>query len=362
MEKLIREWDGEEIITRYDHPTGAWIFIAIHSTRLGPAAGGTRMKSYASVEDALKDAMRLSAGMTYKFAVPGMPFGGGKAVIAVPAKLDPALRAGLLRRYGRLIGQVGGLLNTGPDLGTTPADMDLIAEHGSPHVFGRTPAAGGAGASGPATALGVFNAIEVVCEELFGDTSVAGRRVLVQGTGSVGGSLIGLLTQAGARVMFSDVDEEKVRHFRDELGLAYIPPEQLFGASCDILSPCALGGILNADNIPRLKCEGIAGGANNQLDTPEDAERLRQRGILYAPDFVVNVGGAMHLIYAETLGWDDARIEQDIAMTVRRTLHQLFDVARNEGITTDAAAYRIAEARLATGPAADRPELAIGRN
>lgn len=359
MEQLIREWDGEEIITRYDRPTGAWILIAIHSTRLGPAGGGTRMKSYPSVNDALRDVMRLASGMTYKFAVPGMPFGGGKAVIAVPPDLDPAARSGLLKRYGQLIGQLAGLLNTGPDIGTSSADMDIIAEHGAPHVFGRSPEAGGAGTSGPATALGVFSAIQVAAEELFGDDSLAGRRVLVQGAGSVGGTLISLLKGSGASVLFSDVDESRVRHFRDEMGLAFVPPDEVFGVTCDIFSPCALGGILNADTIPQLNCRGVAGGANNQLAEPADAGRLRERHILYAPDFVVNVGGAIHLIYTETLGWDAGRIEHEITRTIRDTLRQIFRVASAEGITTDAAALRIARERLERGPATDRAELAV---
>ncbi len=165
---LLEQWDGESIVLHLDRPTGAWIIIAIHSTRLGPASGGTRMKPYASLEDAVQDALNLGAGMSYKFASIGFPCGGGKAVIALPANFDAQARPALLRRYGALVKQLGGLFQTGPDVGTTSEDMDIISETGAPHVFARTPKAGGAGDSGAPTAVGVFQAIKTVCAQLFG--------------------------------------------------------------------------------------------------------------------------------------------------------------------------------------------------
>jgi len=302
MESLLREWDGETVIVRHDRPTGAWIFIAIHSTRLGPATGGTRMKHYPSLEEALGDTLRLAAGMTYKFAVPDISRGGGKAVISIPSNLDLQSRSDLLRRYGRLVHQLGGLFYTGPDVGTTPSDMDIIAETGAPYVFCRTPAAGGAGSPGPFTALGVFAGIQAACEHLFGETSLRGRRVLVQGAGDVGGNLIRYLCLAGAEVVFSEVDEGLIRRFRDELGLQFVPAEAVYTTECNIFAPCALGGVLNANTIPQLKCRAVGGGANNQLSGLKDAENLRARGILYAPDYVINVGGAMAILGLETLG------------------------------------------------------------
>jgi leucine dehydrogenase len=349
MESLLKAWDGETVVVRYDRPTGAWIFIAIHSTRLGPAGGGTRMKSYPDVASALQDALRLAAGMSYKFATSGLSFGGGKAVIAIPPDFDPNARPALLRRYGVLVHQLGGLYYTGPDVGTSSADMDIIAETGAPYVFARTPAAGGAGSSAPLTALGVFTGIQAACEHRFGSTSLQGRRVLVQGTGSVGGTLIEHLQSAGAEVLFSEVDPDAIRRWRDEVGLEFVPVEAVHRTECDVFAPCALGGLLNADTIPQLKCQVVAGGANNQLANPQDAERLRAREILYAPDYVVNLGGAMGITLMETQGWTEARAQQEVVDTVRRALRQIFELAARDGITTDAAARHIAEERLAGG-------------
>jgi leucine dehydrogenase len=349
MESLIRAWTGETVVVRYDRLTGAWILIAIHSTRLGPAGGGTRMKPYPDLDAALLDVLRLAEGMTYKFAGPGIPFGGGKAVIALPSGFDQQARPALLRRYGSLVHQLGGLFYTGPDVGTSSADMDMIAETGAPYVFGRTPASGGAGSSGPATALGVFTAIQVACEQLFGEATLTGRRVLVQGTGSVGGKLIEYLRKAGADVLFSEVDGEAIPRFRDTLGLPFVPAEAVYSTACDIFSPCALGGVLDADTIPLLECRAVVGGANNQLAGAEDAERLQARGILYAPDFVVNAGGAIFVLGVETQAWSRDRAEREVVETVRHALLQVFDLATREGIATDAAARQIAGERLAGG-------------
>lgn len=346
VESLLGAWDGETVIVRHDKATRAWIFIAIHSTRLGPADGGTRMKAYPDLPAALQDALRLSEGMTYKFAVAGIRRGGAKAVIALPPGFDPQERPALLRRYGTLIRQLGGLYHTGPDVGTSSADMDIIAETGAPYVDGCTLAAGGAGDTGPITGLGVFAGIQVVCERLFGDPSLHGRRVLVQGMGQVGGTLVGHLRAAGAEVLFSEINEAAVRRFRDDQGLTFVPGGSAYQTECDIFSPCALGGVLNATTIPQLRCRAVAGGANNQLGTLEDAERLHTRGILYAPDYVINVGGAMGSIGMEAMGWSYERAEREVVEGVRRALRRVFDAAEAEGITPEAAARRLAEERL----------------
>jgi glutamate dehydrogenase/leucine dehydrogenase len=349
MESLLKRWDGESVIARFDRAAGAWVFIAIHSTVLGPATGGTRMKTYPSPEAAFGDALKLAAGMTYKFAVSDVARGGGKAVICIPGALDTQARSDLLRRYGKLVHQLGGLFNTGPDVGTSSADMDIIAQTGAPFVFCRTPAAGGAGSSGPITALGVFTGIQAACEHVFGEGSLKGRRVLVQGAGSVGAILIDYLRAAQAEVLFSDVDEAVIGRLRDELGLAFIADEAVYRTECDIFAPCALGGVLNEDTIPRLKCRVVAGGANNQLAVPGDAENLRARGILYAPDYVINLGAAMAIPGIESLGWSQVEAEKRVAETIRGGLRRVFELADKERISTEAAARRIAEERLAEG-------------
>ena len=348
MESLLKEWNGETTIIRYDQPTGAWIFIAIFSTRLGPAGGGTRIKPYPDVQSALQDALRLAEGMTYKFALSGISFGGGKTVIAIPRDFDTQSRHALLRRYGEMVQKLGGLFYTGPDVGMSSTDMDIISETGSPYVFGRTPKSGGAGSSGPATALGVFSGMQVACEHVFGEKSLNGRRILVQGAGSVGGALIEYLRRAGAVVMFSDVEEKSICRFRDDFSLQCISADKVYSEECDIFAPCALGGVLNAETIPQLKCRVVAGGANNQLAEPNDAKRLKDRGILYAPDYAINVGGAMCLIGMETQDWTQEHMENEVTDGIRNVLQQIFELAVTKGITTEAAARLVAEKRLSS--------------
>ena len=345
IDQRLTTWDGERLLMQHDRATGAWILIAIHSTVLGPAAGGTRMKPYPHLDAALEDALRLSEGMTYKFATPGLPFGGAKAVIMVPADLDPAQRPDLLRRYGTAVGELGGRFLTGPDVGTSPRDMDLISETAGQHVFCRTAEAGGAGDPGPYTALGVFTAIETICERI--PISLEGAKVMIQGAGDVGGPLIERLLNAGADVTFSDVSDAVVGRYRDEMGVDFVPPENAIATQCDVFAPCALGGVLTTDTIPQLRCRAVAGSANNQLADPAGAELLRQRGILYAPDFVANVGGAMAMPGIEALGWTREQAAKEVREYVGRTLREVFDNAASAQITTDAAARRIAEARLA---------------
>ena len=345
MESLLRNWNGENVIIRFDRPSGAWIIIAIHSTFLGPAIGGTRMKSYPNFQAALEDALQLAASMTYKFAAADFPSGGGKAVIALPSSFDIQERPNLLRHYGTLLKQLGGLFQAGPDVGTSPADMDIIAETGAPFVFCQTPEKGGAGGSGKWTALGVFSGMQAVCKQLFDNESLRGRVVMVQGTGSVGHPLIELLLKDGAEVLVSEVNQTAIQHFRDELKLPFIPSEHVYDTPCDIFAPCALGGILNRNTIPRLKCTAIAGSANNQLAEPTDAVRLVKRNILYAPDYIISIGGAMAIIGIERMGWslDEARTKVN---SIKQTMLRVFKLAKEDNATTDAAAKRIVDSRL----------------
>ncbi|MDH3891551.1 MAG: hypothetical protein OEV49_10750 [candidate division Zixibacteria bacterium] len=346
METQIQDWNGESVIVRKDAPTGSWIFIAVHSSTLGAATGGTRMRQYSDHTTALHDALRLAEGMTRKFAVAGFPRGGGKAVISIPEELSPDARTDLLLRYGGIIGQLGGYFYTGPDVGTTSEDMDLIARHGAPYVHSCTPACGGAGSSGAATALGVFTGIQVMCKHLFGDDSLRQRRVLVQGAGSVGTALIEHLRQAGADVIVSEIDQQVVRQLKTQPELRFVPTEKALETECDILAPCAMGGLFSAQTIPNLRCRAIVGGANNQLATTEDAIRLKQRGIAYAPDYVVNFGGAMAITGIEALGWTNDEANRQVVRTVRTALSQVLSIAEESGVSTEAAAAQLAKQRL----------------
>ncbi len=310
MESLIQVWAGEHVIVRHDPETKSWLFIAVHSSKLGPPTGGTRMKSYREPRAALQDALRLAEGMTYKWAVLQIARGGGKAVLDVPEDLPGAAREGLLRRYGRMLEQLAGGFETGPDMGTGPAEMDILSEE-TTHVFGRSPENGGAGDPGPYTALGVLSGVRALCGRTFGTDDLSKRSVFVQGAGHVGGPLIRRLLQEGAKVLFCDTDEERVHAF-EALGCQAVEPERAYDQEVDVFAPCAMGGVLTPDTITRLRCRIVAGSANNQLGTPEDAGLLRERGIVYAPDFAINAGGAIFLPAREGSGASIEAIEQDI--------------------------------------------------
>ena len=347
MEELLRNWDGENLIVTYDRPAKTWIIIAVHSTVLGPAVGGTRMKTYTDLGEAVLDAQRLAAGMTYKWAAAGSDMGGGKAVLFVPEEMTGDDRTALLERYGDLVQKLRGLFMTGPDLGTSVADMDVIGQRAPSYIFGRSTAFGGAGDPAPFTALGVFTAIEVTAKQLFSETSVREKRVVIQGAGSVGRNLARMLSEAGAEVLFTDVDESAVQYGRDELGLTFIPTDEVYDVQCDIFAPCAIGGIISASTIDRLNCRAVVGGANNQLVKPEDAANLRARGILYAPDFVANCGGAVAITGIETTGWTREQAAEKVRKSVRENLLKIYELSSSQDISTDQAACLLAEMRLA---------------
>jgi leucine dehydrogenase len=340
FEDLLRRWDGEHVVVRHDDESGTWMFVCLHSTLLGPAMGGTRLKSYPTPAEALEDGLRLAAGMTRKLAVLGLPCGGGKAVLSVPAIPNGDERRRLITRFGDLIDSLGGSYVTGPDVNTGEPDMDVIGERTS-YVFCRSAANGGSGDPSIHTAKGVFHGIRASLRHVHGSDELAGRRVLVQGAGSVGGKVAGLLGEAGATVLVSDIDEERARATGGEL----VPVEAALSTECDVYAPCALGATLSAETIPRLRCGIVAGGANNQLATAADGERLRAAGILYAPDFVINGGGALHGIGLEHLGWTEERLETEVER-IGDTLSRIYAEAATEGITTDAAAERLAAERL----------------
>ncbi len=338
FEGLLASWEGEHAVVRFDPESSAWMFVCIHSTVRGPAGGGTRMRVYAAPADGLADAMRLSAAMTWKMAAAGMPRGGGKAVLAVPELPAGEPRKRLLRRYGELVASLGGSYRTAGDMNVSPEDLDVVAET-CPWVYGTTQ---GGGNSGRGTARGGLHAIRATVEHVFGSADLAGRSVLVQGAGSVGAVLARELAACGARVLVSDVDEARAA----ATGCETVAPEHALETEVDVYSPCAVGGTLDSGSIPRLACRAIAGCANNQLAEPEDAERLAARGILYAPDFVVNAGGIIQLIGLEDEGWDEARLEEGLA-GIGDTLRTLFAEAEADGITPAEAAERLARRRVA---------------
>ncbi len=289
----LARWDGIGIVVRHDPATGAWIFIALHDDTLGPPTGGTRMKVYSSPGQALEDAKRLAAGMTAKFAAIEFPFGGAKAVLAVPRPLVGAERRGLLARYGRLIAALHGGFGTGPDLGTTAEDMQEIAAAAGPYVHGFDPATGRLTNAGPYTARGVFAAILAALRHRFGSDELAGRRILIEGVGAVGVPLARQLAAGGAELLLADLDRAAADRLAGETGGRVIATEAVSGTACDVYAPCAVGATLSARTIPLLACAIVAGSANNQLEEEADALRLHARGILYAPDYVANAGGAI---------------------------------------------------------------------
>ena len=347
FETLILEWDGEFVATRFDARSSTWMFVGVHSTTLGPGFGGTRMKVYDAAEDALGDVLRLSAAMTFKNAMADLPFGGGKSVLAVPAIPREDERTSLLQRYADFVAALGGSYVTACDMNTTEADMDVVGER-CPHVMGRSVGAGGSGTSAPDTAIGVFHGIRASLAHAFGSDDPSGRTIVVEGAGAVGGPLCDLLADAGAKLVVSDIDPDRARAVAERVGADVVDPLAAFDVPCDLFSPCATGAVLNADTIPRLRCRVVAGAANNQLAAPVDADRLAAAGILYAPDYVVNAGGVLHLAGYERLGWTADQMTARLA-GIGDTLTQVFAAADVDGVTPQAAADRMANERIAIG-------------
>lgn len=340
--------EHEEVYRVEDREAGLVGFIAVHSTALGPAAGGLRMRVYRSEAEALEDVLRLSRGMTFKNAAADLPLGGGKAVIlGDPAR---AKTPALLRAMGRAVETLEGRYWTAEDMGMTTADMALLAEE-TAYVAGL---AGGAFASGdpsPVTALGVFNAVRRAAAHRLGRDSLDGLTVAVQGLGHVGWHLSALLHAERARLVVTDIDPIRVAGAVAEWAAEAVAEDEIYGAGADIFAPCAIGGILNAATIPTLRAAIVAGAANNQLATPEDGARLHARGILYAPDFVANGGGIIN-VAAEILkifdrpGWVAAKLG-----ALDRTMEAILSAAAAEDVCPNAVAERIVAERMARAAA-----------
>jgi leucine dehydrogenase len=329
----------EQLVICNDTSAGYRGIIAIHSTTLGPALGGTRFWQYASDEEAIIDALRLARGMTYKNAVAGLNLGGGKSVII--GNNRTADREMIFRAHGRFVESLGGRYITAEDVGTSTADMDFVHME-TKNVSGL---AGRSGDPSPVTAHGVFRSIQASAKARWGSDDLSGRTVSVQGCGHVGYYLAKELHGAGAKLVVTDIDQERVKQVVNEFGAKAVGPDEIYGVQADIFAPCALGAIINDKTIPQLKVEVVNGAANNVLlDAETHGVALEERGILYAPDYVANAGGVIN-VYSELAGWDSARAFRK-ADEIYDTILKVYKIAKDQKIPTYVAADRLAEQRI----------------
>jgi len=340
---MMAEMGHEQVVFCHDDASGYRGIIAIHSTTLGPAVGGTRFWNYANEEDAIIDALRLSRGMTYKCAAARMPLGGGKSIIMRDNQTRDRER--LFRAHGRFVERLGGRYITAEDVGTGPADMELIALETS-YVGGL---AGKGGDPSPWTGLGAFRAMQAAAQYRWGSDDLRGKRVAIQGCGNVGHNLAKELHTAGARLIVSDVDAEKLKRAVEEFDAAAASPDEIYSVEADVFAPCALGGIINDRTTSQLKAEIVCGGANNQLLEERHGDALAARGILYAPDYVANAGGVLSG-GADLFGWSPEKVRAEV-LAIYDTLLSIFSIAETERIPTYKAADRLAERRLREGVA-----------
>jgi glutamate dehydrogenase/leucine dehydrogenase len=339
--------EHEELIVRTGPRSGLPVIVAIHSTRLGQAVGGCRIWRYPDWRDGLEDALRLSAGMTRKLAVSGLANGGGKTVVAVPqgATLGEQRRSDALRDVGEVVSSLSGRYATGPDVGTSPADMAVIGEH-TGHVFCKPAELGGSGDSSPHTATGVVAALRAACSRTYGSADLAGRLFAVSGLGSVGGHVARRLTAAGANLVLSDIDPEKQGLAR-ELGASWADPDEILTAEADALIPAALGGVLTRDIVPRLRCAAIVGPANSQLAEPSVADLLHERGIVWVPDYVASAGGVIYALSVELRHETHASALARV-LAIEQTAVEILDVSQRTGRTPAHAAQELVRHRLGT--------------
>jgi leucine dehydrogenase len=329
----------EQVVCCYDKSTGYRGVIAIHDTTLGPALGGCRFWNYASDEEAITDALRLSRGMTYKNAVAGLNLGGGKSVIIGDNRA--ANREMIFRAHGRFVESLGGRYVTAEDVGTGTGDMDYVHME-TEYVAGLSNRSGD---PSPVTAHGVFRSIEASAKWRWGSASLAGKTILVQGLGNVGSYLSKELVAAGAKLIVADIRAERVAHAVKEYGATAVSDSEIYSQKADIYAPCALGATINDDTIGKLKVEIVCGGANNQLLEPrKHGEALEKRNILYAPDFVANAGGVIN-VYSELAGWTRERSLRK-ADEIFDTLLGVYAIAKENGIPSYEAADELAERRL----------------
>lgn len=337
--KSLQADDYEQVIFCNDNNSGLKAIIAIHDTTLGPALGGTRMWNYRSEEEALEDVLRLAKGMTYKNSAAGLNLGGGKAVIIGDPKKDKS--EALFRAFGRFVDRLNGNYITAEDVGTFEEDMDFIRLE-TKYVTGTS--TGGAGDPSPVTAYGIYRGMKASAKEAFGSDSLKNKTIAVQGVGQVAYYLCKHLHEEGANLVVTDISEEAVKRATTEFGAKAVEPNAIYDVPCDIFSPCALGGIINDETIERIEAKVIAGSANNQLLEPRHGQMLFNKGIVYAPDYVINAGGVIH-VAEELNGYDRERALEKVA-SIYDTLLEIFTLSRKNNIPTSVAADQLAEKRI----------------
>jgi len=343
---LLGEHGHEQVSFASDADSGYRGIIAVHNTLLGPSLGGTRYWHYANAGEAIRDVLRLSRAMTYKAAVAGLDLGGGKSVII--GDPDTAQREPIFRAHGRHVEYLGGRYITAEDVGTSPADMEMVRRE-TRHVAGLP---GKSGDPSPVTALGVYRGMKACARHRWGSDDLAGKAVAVQGVGHVGYHLCQHLHQEGATLIVTDVVDEKVQRVVRDFGATAVAPDEIYTARADIFAPCALGACINDTTIRQLKVEIVAGGANNQLAEERHGDQLEERGVTYAPDYVINGGGLIN-VNAELAGWSPERAHRK-AEEIYDTILRVLAIAREEHIPSYRAADRLAERRLADAAARKR--------
>ncbi|MEO9965071.1 MAG: Glu/Leu/Phe/Val dehydrogenase dimerization domain-containing protein [Reichenbachiella sp.] len=340
----IEEMNHEQVVLCHDKATGLKAIIAIHNTVLGPAMGGTRMWQYATDQEALTDALRLSRGMTLKNSIAGLNIGGGKAVIIGDARKFK--NEALMRRFGKFVNSLGGKYWTAEDVNMTTKDMEYVRME-TPYVTGLPDFMGGSGDPSPVTAYGVYMGMKAAAKKAYGSEKLEGKKVLVQGTGNVGTYLIENLIKEKAQIMISDIFEDKVKKVTDRFSVEVVAADAVFDTNYDIYAPCALGGTLNDETIDKLNCDIVAGGANNQLLEEEThGKALVNKGILYAPDFLINGGGITNVYYEYEGNYNRDRVMSQTERIYDTTL-EVFDLCTQSGSTPQSAAIQIAENRIA---------------
>ena len=339
---LMTSMKHEQVVFCYDHETGLKAIIAIHNTNLGPSLGGTRMWMYKNESDALTDVLRLSRGMTYKAAISGLNLGGGKAVIIGDSKKDKS--EALFRRFGKFVNSLSGKYITAEDVGTSTKDMEYIAKE-TKHVTGLPETMGGGGDPSPVTAYGVYMGMKASAKNVWGNDNLSGKKVVVQGVGHVGENLVKQLTKDGAKVYITDINQDALAHVAKQYNAEVISPDQVYDMDVDIYAPCALGATLNTENINKLKCAIVSGAANNQLDDENvHGQMLMDKGIVYAPDFLINAGGLIN-VYSELQGYNRDNAFKQTEHIYNVTL-DILKKSKEENIPSQQAAKQLAEKRI----------------